>query len=310
MDAAGYYGGGLFAGTRNPCGIYRIDEIGNATLFADYPVGNACAIADIEFDNGLRYGGFMYAVISVSGSAYADQRGVFAVDTNGNFTKFLPKKFSGGDVTFDTTEKQLFYGDMIASTVSDIFLVDPSGAYVKLLSGEGIYISDIAIGPDGALYVLWIRGEQDMYYVDRIVAIPEPVAVNIDIKPTSCPNPLNIKSSGVLPVAILGSDDVDVNEIVEASILLAGVDAIRYSFEDVAGLVLDPNDCNCTTDGPDGFLDLTLKFETQRIAEAMGQIGQINDGETWILELTGMMLDERPIAGSDCVIIRDKHKSR
>ena len=54
-----------------------------------------------------------------------------------------------------------------------------------------------------------------------------PVPVGIDIKPGSCPNPLNVKSKGVLPVAILGSEDVNVLEIVPTSIELAGVGAIR-----------------------------------------------------------------------------------
>jgi len=36
------------------------------------------------------------------------------------------------------------------------------------------------------------------------------IEVPVDIKPTSCPNPLNVKSRGVLPVAILGTADFDV----------------------------------------------------------------------------------------------------
>lgn len=131
------------------------------------------------------------------------------------------------------------------------------------------------------------------------------LVVSVDIKPTSCPNPLNVKSSGVLPVAVLGSEALDVSEIVPTSIQLAGVEAIRNDYEDVATPVLDANDCNCTTDGPDGFLDLTLKFKTQRIVEA---IGNVNDGDVLTLPLTGVLFGERPIEGADCVFIRGKHK--
>ncbi len=137
---------------------------------------------------------------------------------------------------------------------------------------------------------------------------PKPALwVAVDIKPGSCPNPLDVKSSGVLPVAILGTDDVNVIDIVIASIRLAdpNVAPIRNNYEDVAAPVFDANDCNCTTDGPDGFLDLTLKFETQRIVEA---IGDVNHGDILTLMLTGVLFDETPIEGADCVLIRGRHK--
>src|SRR4030042_5245628 len=46
------------------------------------------------------------------------------------------------------------------------------------------------------------------------------VAVAVDIKPGSCPNPMNVKSRGVLPVAILGTAEFDVTTIVPESIQL------------------------------------------------------------------------------------------
>ncbi len=88
------------------------------------------------------------------------------------------------------------------------------------------------------------------------------------------------------------------------------IEPLRDSLEDVAGPVSDNNDCNCTTDGPDGFLDLTLKFKTQRIVEA---IGDVNDGDVLTLELTGVLYDpppyETPIEGADCIVIRGRHKA-
>jgi len=139
-----------------------------------------------------------------------------------------------------------------------------------------------------------------------LTIVPKPaLVVAVDIKPTSCPNPLNVKSSGVLPVAILGSEDLDVSEIVPTSIQLAGIDAIRNDYEDVATPLLDVNDCNCTKAGPDGYLDLTLKFKTQRIVEA---IGEVNNGDVLTLQLTGVLFGERPIEGTDCILIRGKHK--
>jgi hypothetical protein len=128
---------------------------------------------------------------------------------------------------------------------------------------------------------------------------------DIDIKPGSCPNPLNVKSRGLLPVAILGSEDVDVDSVDIASIRLAGVAPIRSSFEDVGTPLVDANECECSTEGPDGFLDLSLKFETQRIVEA---IGEVSHDDELTLELTGVLSYGTHIEGSDCVIIRGKHK--
>ena len=65
------------------------------------------------------------------------------------------------------------------------------------------------------------------------------------------------------------------------------------------------NDCNCTGDGPDGYLDLTLKFKTQEIVEA---IGEVNDGDVLPMTLTGVLEDETPIEGTDCVWIVGRFK--
>jgi hypothetical protein len=129
--------------------------------------------------------------------------------------------------------------------------------------------------------------------------------VDIDIKPGSCPNPLNVKSKGKLPVAILGSEDLDVYDVDVASVRLAGVEAIRSSYEDVAAPVADPCDCNCTTEGPDGYLDLTLKFATEDIVDAIGEVCDVNE---FVLTLDGLLYDNTIIEGSDCVKTVGTHK--
>ncbi|GAH22327.1 unnamed protein product, partial [marine sediment metagenome] len=165
--------------------------------------------------------------------------------------------------------------------------------------------SATGISDDGLTFVgygLNPSGYQEAW----IATIPEPaIKVAVDIKPNSCPNPVNVKSSGVLPVAILGTEDFDVTTIDVASIRLADVAPIRSSFEDVAAPVSDGNDCDCIENGPDGFLDLTLKFKTQRIVEA---VGDVNDGDELQLELIGVLFDETPIEGADCILIRGRHK--
>ena len=60
------------------------------------------------------------------------------------------------------------------------------------------------------------------------------LSVSLDIKPGSCDNPLNIKSKGVVPVAILGNEGLDVSTIDTASIKLVGIAPVRSSTEDVS----------------------------------------------------------------------------
>jgi hypothetical protein len=130
------------------------------------------------------------------------------------------------------------------------------------------------------------------------------IDVDIDIKPGSCPNPLNLRSRGVLPVAILGSAEFDVSDIDAASVRLAGVGAIRSNPEDVTGPVVNGNDCACTTAEPDGIVDLTLKFRTPEIVVALlNHVGELTKGEQLALTLTGTLIDGTPIEASDCVVL-------
>ena len=131
----------------------------------------------------------------------------------------------------------------------------------------------------------------------------------IDIKPQSCPNPLNVKKKGVLPVAILGTADFDVNEVDPATVELEGVAPLRWDWEDVATPdwpLEDKEDCmDCTTDGSDGILDLTLKFDVQEVIAALGDV---EDEECLTLTLTGELFDGTPIVGEDVVLILKKGK--
>jgi hypothetical protein len=134
---------------------------------------------------------------------------------------------------------------------------------------------------------------------DGDVALPE-IEVPVYIKPGSCPNPLNIKSKGVLPVAILGTPDFDVNTIDVNSIILNGVTPIRSAYEDVtAPSELEP--CDCESLDPDSFEDLVLKFDKQAIIETLGDV---QDGDEIEVTLTGDLLDGTAIVGIDCVVIK------
>lgn len=129
--------------------------------------------------------------------------------------------------------------------------------------------------------------------------------VPVDIKPQSCPNPLNVEGKGILPVAILGTESFDVTQVDPSSVLLEGVAPLRWAMEDVATPYEPPigkEGCdNCTTAGPDGYLDLTLKFDTQEIVDALGDV---NDGDCVVVHLIGNLMEVGEyIIGEDVVRI-------
>jgi len=127
-----------------------------------------------------------------------------------------------------------------------------------------------------------------------------------------CPNPLNVKSKGVLPVAILGTKDFDVAGIHPETICLTmdgarnSVLPVRWSFEDVA-TPFEGGLRGCNESEPDGSMDLTLKFRTQDVVAA---IGEVIDGEELVLTISGKLRDEdeneTEFKGSDSVIILSK----
>jgi hypothetical protein len=138
-----------------------------------------------------------------------------------------------------------------------------------------------------------------------IVTSAQAVTVDVDIKPATCPNPLNIRSKGLLPVAVLGSEDFDVSTINPASIHLEGVAPIRRSYKDVSTPAPDTEDeCECTNKGHDGYLDLILKFNTKEISAAIGAVA-VSDGELMLLTLTGEDIYGGHIEGTDCVVINN-----
>ena len=136
---------------------------------------------------------------------------------------------------------------------------------------------------------------------------PGVTEVPVDIKPTSCRNPLQTNGRGVLPAAILGTDDFDVTEVDVSTVQLEGVSPLRSSLRDVA-TPFEPftgkvDAFDCTDEGPDGFLDLTLKFDKQAVLDTLGPVA---DGDVIVLHLTANLLDGTPIVGEDVVVIIDR----
>ncbi|MFC1910845.1 cellulase family glycosylhydrolase [Chloroflexota bacterium] len=141
------------------------------------------------------------------------------------------------------------------------------------------------------------------------------VQMKIDIKPTSCPNPLNIGSNGVVSVAAIGTDEMDVEQINPNTVEFGpgsdpfdGIIPLRWSYEDVATPYMPNGEepcLACTTEGPDGYLDIVFKFDKQELIEA---IGDVEDGQCLMLTLAGSLYDGTVFSGSDIVRIIDNSK--
>ena len=141
------------------------------------------------------------------------------------------------------------------------------------------------------------------------LAVLEPIPVDVDIKPMSCPNPLNVRSKGVLPVAILGTEEFDVMTVDPASILLnlgLHVSPLRWAYKDVATPY--ETDCGgCHELGPDGYLDLVLKFDTPELVAQ--DLLRHEDGAEVVLQITGNLKEEfsgSPIIGEDTIVVINK----
>lgn len=129
-----------------------------------------------------------------------------------------------------------------------------------------------------------------------------------DIKPGSCPNPLNVKSKGVLPVAIVGTEDFDVTTVDPETVELEGVAAHEWEIKDATNPPADDELCfeaidedgDGIPDNIDEYDDLVLYFYTQAVVEALGDV---EDGKELTLTLTGNLTSDTPIEGEDLVII-------
>lgn len=133
-------------------------------------------------------------------------------------------------------------------------------------------------------------------------------AVPLDIKPTSCPNPLNLRGGGVLPIAILGGPDLDVRDIDPTTIRLWQyttelASPIRSAYEDVAepSPVFDsPCELFCVEWGPDGYEDVTFKFSK---ADIIAKLYPGFAGEELIFKVYGQFYDGTSFVGFDIVRI-------
>src|SRR5262245_7399428 len=138
------------------------------------------------------------------------------------------------------------------------------------------------------------------------------VSARLDIKPGACPNPCNRNSHGVLPVALLGSDALDVSQVDLSTLALSRADGTGSGVAPLAGppgpnsviedvgTPLTGEPCDCHVLGGDGVLDLSMKFRTEDVVDLL-ELGGLPDGTSVELALNGFLLDGTAFHASDCI---------
>lgn len=124
--------------------------------------------------------------------------------------------------------------------------------------------------------------------------------IGIDIKPGSCPNGVNVmRSNGKLPVAILGTESLDVTMVDLDTVMLGfygdttffAVEEVKAAFEDVDG---------------DGYLDLIMQFKMADIRDAYEDFiaaYPLFEGDPYILMTLECEIDSADFMGTDWIKI-------
>lgn len=173
----------------------------------------------------------------------------------------------------------------------DVTITVPEG------TAPGEYKFDLCLVGDGAEYAR----------TSVTITVPDQnISVAFDVHPGSCPNPIQLRRNGVIPTAILGSSDLDIQNIDVSTVTLEGVSPVGYAYSDVA-TPFDPimdkplESSACHTLGSDGYEDLTLRFNAQEI---IGTFGDVSSGDVIKVKIRGKMLDGSDFEGEDVIIIR------
>jgi len=237
------------------------------------------------------YDGTMWELEAFQGQLYMSYNNGELRASDGTTRGSILYTAPDGIISMETDGVNLFFGTggeagalYYSETIGIASVYNYDGTTVTLISG----------------YDEMVTGVQVLYYVEGIEVV-------IDIKPGSCPNSLNRKSKGVLPVAICGTDEFDVTTIDPSTIQLTRdgvegyVELLRWSYEDVA-TPYEGEECDCHDLNGDGYMDLSLKFSTQEVVGNLELV--LVAGETIPLIVTGNLKEEydgRYIIGQDCV---------
>lgn len=149
-----------------------------------------------------------------------------------------------------------------------IFRINVDGTEIVQLT-DGSYNDGGASYSPSAHELLYgrmsLESEPYQLVIKRLVKL-----IEIDIKPCSLPNSINLKSKGKVPVAILTTDDFDASAVDPNTVIFAGASPVKWHLEDVDF---------------DGDIDLILHFMTQELDLTKDSTKATLMGETWDFQL-------------------------
>jgi hypothetical protein len=173
----------------------------------------------------------------------------------------------------------MLYGGGTGGNGGNLYRIDPETGASELIgatgfgSVTGLALAESLLDFDCAHFVA-----QEA----RNLTINGAPCISVDIIPGSETNPINLKRSGVLPVAILGSDELDIRDV-DASTLAFGPGAARPEHR-IGGHRDDVDD--------DGWEDLVSHYRTQSCGIAIGDVRAC---------VTGELLDGRSFDSCDAI---------
>jgi hypothetical protein len=140
------------------------------------------------------------------------------------------------------------------------------------------------------------------------------VVAGLDIKPGSCPNSFNNKGTGngKLPVALVGTDEIDVTMVDTSTLLLSRADGVGGSVTPLMGppgpgitisdtaTPFDGELCDCHELEGDGIADLNMKFHRTTMTNVL-ELGDLPGNSMVELEVSGTLLDGTEFAVRDCI---------
>ncbi len=190
-----------------------------------------------------------------------------ALDGLGSSLRIINDLFDSG---FHTATGTQIASDPYTANVSTFTYAAPSE--VSVVSGG----TPLFYGTNGTIFLAY-----------ETTSVP----VNIDIKPGSYPNSINLGNEGVIPVAILSSSEFDATTVDPATVELAGAGVELRGKSDNA--MAHREDVN-----KDGRIDLVVQITTQNLDP-----GAFQDGYA---TLTGKTYDGLFIEGADEITIVPK----
>ena len=161
---------------------------------------------------------------------------------------------------------------------NEIFLYERASGTITQLTENNYSDTSPQINANGDVVWQGYNGSDSEIFLSLGI-----IELEIDIRPGGNPNTINLKSKGVVPVAVLTTQDFDASTVMPRSVIFAGATPVRWKLADV---------------DRDGDKDMLFHFRTQELVEL--------NGDSTEATLTGETSDGMVFKGTDSVNIVPK----